>query len=389
MKKLGYIMLMIVVLLPMFLFPINVQASKKTLKDLYDELTKLENELKQVNEDKTLTEERIKEIKQNINSIDREVIVIEKTIVEIQNEIVKLNEDIIAKDKEMKELVRFYQLSTGENMYLEFAFGASSMTDFIYRLAVVEQLMKHTDQLITDMHNMIATQEKKSKELAIHQENLAVKKKQLFEEQFKLGDRVRELQHGVLSLSQEIADAKTTIKNYEKIGCKPNDYLEDCTRVNGDIMFARPVKRGRITCDWMCYTNHRAVDIGGGIFGEPIYAAAAGRVVLIEWGSSCGGNYLVIQHLVNGQYYATRYMHMQTINVSLNQEVTRDTVIGTVGGATGGVDQCTTGPHLHFQVAEGIYGKDIRSFSDQAKNPRYYVNFPAGDGWFYDRYTKY
>ena len=167
------------------------------------------------------------------------------------------------------------------------------MTDFIYRLAIVEQLMKHNERLIDDMNNMIVEQEKKSKELVLHQENLAVKRKQLFDEQFKLGDRISELQHSVISLSAEIADAKQTIKNYEKLGCKPNELLSECIKVKGDVAFIRPTLRGKITCRWTCELNgsiyyHKAIDIGG-ITGENIYPAANGTVVhYLLWDSTSG-----------------------------------------------------------------------------------------------------
>ena len=200
-------------------------------------------------------------------------------------------------------------------MYLEYAFGAATMTDFIYRLAIVEQLTNHNNQLIDDMNEMIVSQEKKSKELAIHQENIIIKRKELFNEQFKLGDRVQALYEDNRSVSDEIADAKATIKNYEKLGCRPNDILEECSRINSDVSFARPLLQGLITCGWLCYKNHRAIDLGGGIYGEPVYPTAGGRVVGIIWGSTCGGNYVIIQHKINGKYYASRYMHLSKIYV--------------------------------------------------------------------------
>ena len=89
MKKLGYIMLMVVLLIPMLIIPTDVRASRKTLKDLYNELLKLERDLEKINNDKTLTETQINQIKQNIKSIDREVIIIEKTVEDIHQEINK------------------------------------------------------------------------------------------------------------------------------------------------------------------------------------------------------------------------------------------------------------------------------------------------------------
>jgi len=88
---------------------------------------------------------------------------------------------------------------------------------------------------------------------------------------------------------------------------------------------------------------HSGVDYRGAI-GTPIYAVAAGRV--IRAGANGGfGNTVEIQH-TNG--YVTQYAHMHRIRVRNGQNVTRGTVVGTVGN-TG----YTTGPHLHFGLRVG------------------------------------
>ncbi len=385
MKKIGYFILMVIFLMPLFMTSYTVDASSKTLRDLYNELLAIEDELRKINNDKNRTEGKINEIKNNVVQIDNEVVTIEKTILNINNDILRLNEEIIGKDDEIKELMSFFQLSTGENIYLEYAFSANSMTDFIYRLAIVEQLTNHNNRLINEMNEMIISQEQKSIELSKHQKDILEKKKQLLNEQVKLGDQVNLLYKNSQSLSDEIADAKKTIKNYERLGCKPSDILSECIKINRDVSFARPTLRGRITCGWLCYSGHRAVDIGG-IAGENIYPTANGRVVDITWGSSCGGNYVTIQHNINGVPYASRYMHMQNIYVRFNDVVSRDTVIGTVGGWAGGVDKCTTGPHLHFAIARGTYAQDFWSFGNYAINPYSVIKLPPEGGWFSTRY---
>lgn len=387
-KKFSYAVLMVVFVIPMFVSPVNVKANGKTLRDLYNNLSKLEKELDEINSDKSMTENRINQIKGNIQSIDKEVIDIERTVENIHTEIKQLNDDIIAKDKETKEFVKYYQLSTGENMYLEYAFGAKSMADFIKRLATAEQFINHNNKLMDDMNELIASQERKSKELAVHQQNIIVKRKELFDEQFKLGDRITELQHSVSSFSEEIADAKATIKNYEKLGCRPNDLLSECINVNSDVSFSRPTLRGRVTCGWTCYIDgwryyHYAIDIGG-ITGENIYPTANGTVVRVGYDDD-GGNYAIIQHNVNGVAYASRYMHMARVFVTTNQKVSRDTVIGTVGN-TGSF---TTGPHLHFNISRGVYPQDFWRFQDTAVDPASLINFPPEGGWYSTRYGRY
>ncbi len=87
-----------------------------------------------------------------------------------------------------------------------------------------------------------------------------------------------------------------------------------------------------------------AVDIGAQR-GAPIYAAAAGTVIIARnnggWNGGYG-NYVVITHDNGAQ---TLYAHMMHAVVSPGRPVARGQLIGYVG-MTG----MTTGPHLHFEV---------------------------------------
>ena len=76
--------------------------------------------------------------------------------------------------------------------------------------------------------------------------------------------------------------------------------------------------------------------------GTPIYAAAAGTVIIAGWSDSAG-YWVVISH---GNGLVTKYMHMyQSPLVSSGQKVVKGQHIGGVG-TTGQ----STGNHLHFQV---------------------------------------
>lgn len=89
--------------------------------------------------------------------------------------------------------------------------------------------------------------------------------------------------------------------------------------------------------------------------GEPIHAAAPGRVILAEQlGTIVGqgwepyGKSVLIEHF-NG--YQTFYAHLDTITVAAGQEVDTDTQIGTAGQSGSGA----TTDHLHFVVYKGAY----------------------------------
>ena len=89
---------------------------------------------------------------------------------------------------------------------------------------------------------------------------------------------------------------------------------------------------------------HDGIDISGTGYGSPIYAANNGVVVQLSY-HYMNGNYIVINH--NNGYY-TMYAHLSGFNTTNGSIVEKGQVIGYVG-STG----YSTGPHLHFGVAQG------------------------------------
>jgi murein DD-endopeptidase MepM/ murein hydrolase activator NlpD len=107
--------------------------------------------------------------------------------------------------------------------------------------------------------------------------------------------------------------------------------------------FTRPVKGGVRT---QGIHGHNGVDLASSL-GAPIYAAAAGKIIIAKSGGWNGGygNYVVISHSNGTQ---TLYGHLNTVNVTVGQSVTQGAKIGGMGN-TGD----STGVHLHFEVRGG------------------------------------
>ena len=121
----------------------------------------------------------------------------------------------------------------------------------------------------------------------------------------------------------------------------------------------------------------------------PIVAIADGRVIRIIRGfvsttpnnrtclhDGCGGwgNYIVIQHNIDGQMVTSLYSHMHEIDENIYEEmlVTQGRVLGTVGNS-GFVD---SRGHLHFEIGINGHGRGFQV------NPRNWINLPqTGTPW--------
>ncbi len=88
---------------------------------------------------------------------------------------------------------------------------------------------------------------------------------------------------------------------------------------------------------------HAGTDFAGPI-GTPIYATADGVVTHAGW-SSGYGRLIKIRHEFGIE---TRYAHLNSMDVTVGQRVSRDDRIGGMGNSGR-----STGPHLHYEVRVG------------------------------------
>lgn len=403
-KRFFGLLLICIALLPTFLVP-EVRVSAKTVRDLENELNKyIEDQRKNQNEQQQ-TEQEITNTKANIDNINATINQMGEEVKQINEELVKLNEDIEAKDKEIKSIINFLQVANGESEYLEYAFGAQSFTDFIYRVAVTEQLTNYNDELIDEFNQMITDKNNRKEALRLKEIDLNKQQEKLKVELKKLGSKMTSLYDISADLDETIKAQKEIIQNYKDRGCKLDDNIDTCGRgvLPNNTRFWRPIAYGQITshfgnrCFWLngSYTCdfHTGLDLSGSGLGSPIYATASGTVALVDQ-IGCGGNYVLIHHKVNGQYYTSMYMHLYQVYVKTGDFVDKNTVIATMGGDPGVTwwDGCSTGAHLHFTLMNGLAGTDFWMWSDgfyaNIFNPQYAVNLPSGY-WYDDRITWY
>lgn len=111
------------------------------------------------------------------------------------------------------------------------------------------------------------------------------------------------------------------------------------------------------------YELHNGIDLVNGNPTTPIYASAAGEVVIAGSYPEWYGNYVVIKHS-DGLY--TGYAHQSQLRVSVGDTINQGQQIGNMG-TTGP----STGPHLHFQFFTNGPWPSNSDFI----NPREHINF--------------
>lgn len=387
MKKVVLIILCLFSAFAFLSIPSTVDA--KTLRELKEELATAKAN-KSANEAKM--KEAQEKVKKYQNEISTSLIEIEKSQNEIEEARIKIQEleaEIVEKRKEIDELLRFLQVSNGENAYLEYIFGANSFTDFIYRTAVVEQMSEYNDKLIDEMYNLIEQNKQLQKELEAKIVQLEAKIEQLKKDLSKVNLTIDDISSEQRDLTAEIKAFEAEVKFYEDYGCKLDQEIADCLNVPYANGFTRPTDFGYISSNF----GWRSLNLSGSNFhsgidialaeGNKVYASAPGYVAKKVVRSNCGGNMLYINHSVGGKKYTTVYMHLKSFNVDVGDTVFLTTVIAYSGGGASsvGYDRCTTGAHLHFGMFDGW-----TTSKTYLIDPRTKVNFPAKYSRYYSRW---
>lgn len=374
----------------------TIFVSAETLDEYIAKSEKALKSARETTSKKQMTEAEKNEALAKKQEISNTIANTQKEIEQLEEDIKNLQESIEKKDKEIKEIMKFVQVADGESVYLEYAFGASSFTDFIYRVSVAEQLSDYNSTLITEYNNNIKEMEQKQKDLSAKQVELAKQQKELEQLIQKLSEQIDELNDTAQSYQQEYDNLMKYVNQLKNMGCKGNEDMSACRarlyppRVNyggsggGSVTgggnangFYIPLTQGRVTQNYYG-KRHNAIDISN-YEGAPVYAITTGRVRTIAH-ASCGRNIVYLVHNVGGQMYTTVYYHLKTVTVSVNQNVTYTTQIGTQGGNPS-YDSCTTGSHVDFKLFKGEYPYDFVSLTNGPHmNPRNWLTQLPGEG---------
>lgn len=388
MKKNIKKIILIVLLIPLII-PYNIKA--ETIKQFEDKVAKYTAELQEKKNKIAKNDQEVNQIKARISEIENQIKASEEEIKKLEREIEESNKKIEEKQEESKKIMKYFQVVNGENSYLEYVFGATSITDMIYRLSVVEQLTKYNQKVITELNDLITENNNKKSSLEQKKVELNKLEKELEDQKERINADTNAIKETMPSLEDQIKSAKAQISYLKQIGCGANEEKDAClrryfTRSSGSSGgggsipstngFFRPMTNGYLTQGYGGYGGHMGVDLSSNDKSITLYPIAAGQVSA-KYYDSAGALVLKIRHIAGGQILYSTYAHLRSWYVSVGQNVTPDTPIGQMG-STGN----STGPHLHLEITTCDWksaggGCTWSEYMRRTVNPRSYVEIPS------------
>ncbi len=371
------------------LFALPIEASAQTIAQFEAEVEKYTSQLQEKKNKLAKNDAEVEEIKKKISSIEYQIDQAEKEIKELQEEIDRSNKEIEKKSEESKKIIEYYQISNGNNAYLEYAFGATDITDMVYRMSIVEQLTAYNDKVMKELEALIKKNEQQQKELAQKQKELEKLKEDLESEKERINADSASIKETMPGIEEQIKQAKGNLNYYKSLGCGKNEEISACQyrieqshgggsggSVPSTNGFYRPIQYGYITQWYGGFGGHMGVDVSSSNKTIAIYPIANGQIFFKGY-DTYGALVIKIRHNVNGRYIYSTYAHMSRFGaVSVGQNVSAFTQIGNMG-STG----YSTGPHLHLELTTCDWnrggGCTWAQYQRSTINPTSYVNFPS------------
>ena len=350
-KKITAALMIVMLLIPYCFAQVTFGDNKSDLKNAQNQQNDIQNKKKET-EDKIaqlkaqssdLTsliqglDAQMGELSASLDDINTQIATLEAEIEETQAQLEQAEADKESRYEAMKLRIQF-MYEHNDYTYVEVLLSSESMADMLNKFEYINKISEYDRQMLEEYQstiNLISSSKVKLEE----------DKETLTASQEALQAQVDALEVVEKKLDAEIASITAKIKAEEASGVTPSNRYDGGT-------FKWPTTSTRITSPYGDTSDrtspHKGVDIGAvraGVSGDPVYAAYDGKVVIAHRQSeyySTAGNYVMIYH-GNGLY--TRYLHLDSLNVSVGQQVTKGQKLGVMGN-TGN----SFGAHLHFDV---------------------------------------
>ncbi|MFC6346942.1 murein hydrolase activator EnvC family protein [Vagococcus carniphilus] len=377
----------------------KIANEEQKIKDLSDKKASTDSSLADL-------EAKISDLTAETDSLLNEKLSLEKEVNQLTKDINELEKTIEKRNKKIEEQARSTQINQEKQDIVNVLLDSESFSDAIGRTVAYTKLVSANNDIMeaqkedqekltkkktdvetkvkevtqkaadlkvkqTELENSKAEQVKLANEILKNLDDAKNKKseyvaqkeeaKRIAAEQARIAKEVAEKEKAAKKAAekaQKVAEEKLESEKPVSLSKETGDKgASDNSQTSSETSYAsgfqRPLSSFTITSPFggradptgSAGTFHDGLDMAAP-GGTPIMASRAGTVVESSFHPSAG-NHVIIQH-DNGYY--TYYMHMREPGVASGKSVSAGEVIGLVG-TTGN----STGDHLHFGVATGIW----------------------------------
>lgn len=342
------------------------------------------NEVENLETQKEEVENRIEETNDTLEYVQEELSSTLMRVQEIEDKVIEYEEDILALGEQMTELqasiddaTAKLQIATmdyeekkkilaerlvsmyeaGDVSYLDVLLKSKSLTDFISRYYVIEEMADYDQYLINQVKIEKENIETTRKKLENEQTEIKIVKARAEQTSVVLNNMrtmqqnyVNQLSEGEKTLQEQITAYKKEQAEIEaQILLATNRIDAELQFTGGEMLWPVAASGTYITSGYGVREHpiqgvvkeHTGIDIGNAPTGTPVVAAADGVVTYAGWLGGYG-NCVMISH---GNGVVTLYGHGNKVLTSVDTQVKQGDVIMELG-STGN----STGPHCHFEV---------------------------------------
>ncbi len=372
------------------------------MNDIQSEIDSLDYEKANTIEKKRILDEKNTLAQQELDVIQDQIDIIDGLISNMQSDLdAARTEEAQQKERWLTRVRAMEEQSTLS--YMEVIFDATSFSDLLTRIDLVNEIMTYDEQLERDYiaaRENVEALEAQAEELYLDNEanraELEDKKAQLEADIAAAAQLILEMENDIEAHEELLEQERAQQEEVEALIAEKEEELaaakaaEEAARAaaaaaaaaqSGAVNYVDTSGDGAVVTSssgawmmWPTYTSlitsnygyrvnpvsgiyklHSGCDIGAS-YGSAIWAAAGGTVIVASEGWNGGyGNYVMISH---GNGYTTLYAHMSSVACYVGQTVSMGDTIGYVG-STGN----STGPHLHFEVRAGSSTTDPLGYS--------------------------
>ncbi|MGL5042380.1 MAG: murein hydrolase activator EnvC family protein [Culicoidibacterales bacterium] len=338
-----------------------------TVSSCDDQLSEIANQKKQQeetistykNDEKNLGT-KIDTLKDKIGSTEQEIKLLDESIALLKKQIIELEASILAKEALIMDRLVVQQKQNNSNTFLTILVSSDSITDLIKRWNALDLLNRQDKKIMTTLA------EDKAKLLVLKTDS-ETKQANLKEAKAQLEIDKKEAEAAIIEMRLLLDKAEAEMASYVQTEAELSAQREILNRPKPSVPsgggqgpipnaagWTLPINGGVVTTQYMSplyqmqfRRTHPAIDVGK-YEGAPMYAVAAGWVIMSGWHSQLG-NVVAISHVVDGENYVSFYAHLSSKNVVAGDYVGGGTLIGAMGN-TG---SASLGAHLHFELYRG------------------------------------